>query len=98
MPQYKLAFTDVYECTKFMQGRKREVDEDYRRGLNRALALAPTGSSMNVTDMHEWVESILKASAAASDADVPGLIGALGCILSMEGCSSASLVDERRRR
>jgi hypothetical protein len=98
MPQYKLAFTDVDECREFMVGRKGEVDAVFHQGLNRALALAPVGSRMTVADVHEWVEKILKASTDASDLDVLGLVEALDCILSMDGCSSASMVDERRGR
>ena len=98
MPKYQLAFTDVDECSRFMEGRKSEVDDEHHPGLNHALALAPTGSRMTVTDMHEWVEAILKASADASEADLLGLTEALRCILSMDGCSAESLVDERRRR
>jgi hypothetical protein len=98
MPQYKLAFTDVDDCRKFMEGRKGEVDAVFHQGLNHALALAPAGSSVTVADVHEWVEKILKASTDAADADVLGLVEALDCILSMDGCSSARLVDERRRR
>ncbi len=97
MQKYKLAFTDVVECRKFMEGRKREVEEEYLRGLDRALALAPERSRMTVADMHNWVEAILKACADASDAYLPGLIDALDCILSMDERSSESLVDERRR-
>ena len=80
-----------------------------RRGWRRHGRVAPVETRatklparppllLAVNDAGECVELILEQAAVAPECDVPGLISALECLLSMDERDAGSIVEQARRR
>jgi hypothetical protein len=91
MPKYKLTNSSTSDCIALLHARYDEVHPDTHIGIDRALGLVPANG-----DLHEWVGRMLDHAAVAPDQELPGLIEALGAVLSIDERPAAELVDERR--
>lgn len=91
MSTLKLAVTLSTEGMTLIRHRRLEVDAAELPGMDRAQTLVRSNPQ-------DWASQILDHAAIAPEAELPGLIEALDCLLSIDERPSAELVQERRSR
>jgi hypothetical protein len=98
MHEPKFADTDADELVELIRSRRKEVEPGTCAGIDTALALLPREAGLTIEDLRQWVCLILDAAPGVATAEIPGLVEALECVLSIDDRDAGQLVDRARRR